>query len=142
MNSFQITVLGVAVALLVIILTVVGVVLASNKKNMTFPPSSLPCPNYWQMNSDGKCVIPVAPKMPDNPDPGYKDYYTPANTGTGDFTTYNSKPLPGYDAASGTVNFANSGWGTSASSATCAKRDWAKKAGILWDGVTNYNGCP
>lgn len=141
MDSFQITVLGVAVSLLIIILAVLGVVLTSNKKNTIYPPSALPCPNYWQMNVDGKCVIPIASPAPQNPAPEYIDTYTSANIGTWDKSTYNGKPLPGLNVASGTVNFADHGWGASASSATCAKRDWAKKAGIFWDGVTNYNGC-
>jgi len=132
MDGFQITVLGIAVGLLIIILAVVGVVLTSNAKNMTFPPTALPCPNYWQMNSEGKCVIPVAP---------------PVSTGNiqavniGSTTPMSQSTTPGLDTATNTINFAHNGWGTSTSSATCAKRKWAKEQGIFWDGVSNYNGC-
>lgn len=144
MNTFQTTVLGIAVTLLIIILAVIGVLLIKNKKNLIFPPTSLPCPNYWQLNADGTCSIPVATPMPNNAgavSSQYMDSYIPVNIGSWDRKTYNGKPLPGLDATGYSINFSHNGWGSSSYSATCAKRDWAKKAGIIWDGVSNYNGC-
>lgn len=141
MDGFQMTVLGIAVGLLIIILAVVGVVLASNSRNMLFPPSSLPCPNYWQMNSDGKCVIPVAPPAASSTSgvtSQYIDSHTAVNIGS---STISQSTTPGLDTTTNTINFAHNGWGTSTSSATCAKRKWAKEQGIFWDGISNYNGC-
>jgi len=139
MDSFQITVLGVAVALLIIILAVFGVMMTAHKKNLIYPPTALPCPNYWQRNSDGTCMIPIAPEAPTGM--ANTPQYMPVNIGSWDKKTYNGKAMPGLDATGLNVDFSSTAWGTSAGSATCAKRDWAKKYGILWDGVSNYNGC-
>lgn len=139
MNTFQITVLGVAVAILIIILAVFGVMMAKHKKNLIYPPTSLPCPNYWLRNSDGTCMIPIAPEAPRGMTG--QPQYVPVNLGKWDKKTYNEKPLPGLDATGLNVDFNSTAWGTNAGSATCAKRDWANKNKILWDGVSNYNGC-
>ena len=129
MNSFQIIVLGIAVSLLIIILAVIGVIMVNNSNNLIFPPNSLPCPNYWQLNSDGTCNIPISS--------------TSASTAVniGSFDTAKTTTTPGFDKTKNTINFSDNGWGANSSSATCAKKAWANSAGILWDGITNYNGC-
>ena len=128
MDGFKTTVLGVAVVVLILVLTVVGLMMAGNQANMLFPPTSLPCPNYWQLTSDGKCKLP---------------YLGPGNGNEANLGSLkaDSSNTPGYDSTNKTVDFNSNAWGASGITATCAKQAWAKKAGILWDGVSNYNGC-
>jgi hypothetical protein len=127
MDGFQIAVLGVAIALLIIILAAIGIIMTTNKNNMVFPPSTLPCPNYWQVDADGKCIIPTSPDK--------------INIGSFDKSRYTLTTLPGLDSANNKIDFNNNAWGSKKGGATCAKRDWAKASEILWDGITNYNGC-
>lgn len=135
MNTFQTTVLSIALVVLMIIFIVIGIVMANNRLNIMYPPSSLPCPNYWQLNSDGTCNIPVAITPAEGVPPT-----PPVNFGTWDGKTLDGKTtVPGLK--SGTVNFNNANWGSGNQTATCAKQKWAKQYGILWDGVSNYNGC-
>jgi hypothetical protein len=138
MNSFQVSILGIAVALLVIILVVVGVFMSQNKVNYIYPPTALPCPDYWQLNGNGTCSIPVT----GTPPPGVPSV-PPVNIGTWDGITLDgTAKMPGIDANNSNIDFNSSAWAAvGASSATCAKKNWAKQNKILWDGVSNYNGC-
>ena len=129
MDGFQTTILGVAVVILILILAVVGLMMANNKANLLYPPSSLPCPNYWQLNSDGACVIPTKPVAGSGK--------TTVNIGTWSSST----PTAGYNQTTNSIDFKNNSWGAPGNSATCAKRKWARDLGILWDGVSNFNGC-
>lgn len=129
-------VIVIALVALILILGIVGFFMAQNKVNYIYPPSSIPCPNYWQQNGDGTCAIPTSivppPGVPPTP---------PVNIGTWDGKTMDGKTaLPGLK--SGNIDFTDAGWASSNGlSATCAKQKWAKQYGILWDGVVNYNGC-
>ena len=118
MNAFQTTVLGVAVVILILILTVFGVLLARNKKNLIYPPNTLPCPNYWQRNNDGTCMIPIAQPVLPNDDP--QPHNKAINIGSWDRSTYNGKLIPGLDASRLNVDFNNSAWGANKDSATGA----------------------
>ena len=118
MDSFHYSVLGIALVMLIIMFIIVGVMLSRNKVSIIYPPYANDCPNYWSMNSDGKCIV-----------------STGINKPSGD-----TAALPGI--SSGSVDFKNQGWGTysGATSAICAKKKWAVDKGVLWDGVSNYNG--
>ena len=135
MDGFQITILIIAAVILILILAVVGVVMSKNVRSSVYPPSSLSCPDYWQLNSDGTCQIPV--------DTTGAGATIGVNKGTWDGSTVDgTKSLPGLNSGAGTVNFNDSNWGSvGSSSATCAQQKWANKYGILWDGISNYNGC-
>jgi len=39
------------------------------------------------------------------------------------------------------INFQNSLWTSTGVSTTCAHQRWAKNYNVVWDGVTNFNGC-
>ena len=123
MDIFYIIVLSVAVMLLILILTYIGIKMVYNRNaaGNTFPPSYSPCPDYWQTDSAGHCVVPSA---------------TATNHGTG---PYNS--APGYSSIpNDNIDFTASAWTTNGSS-ICSKRTWANSNNVVWDGITNYNGC-
>lgn len=66
------------------------------------------------------------------------DYWTETKDGCQPGTLNN-------DPSHGTINFEDrSGdWanGLGGMSNTCAKKSWANNNGVLWDGISNYNGC-
>ena len=60
MNSFQVIVLSIAVVILILVLTFVGVLMSRTTGSTVFPPTANDCPDYWQVRSDGTgCNIPM-----------------------------------------------------------------------------------
>ena len=96
------------------------------KYNNVFPPVALECPNYWNSDKDGNgktiCYIPTGG----------------VNTGT-----FNGKNVAGLgsNANGNFINFNDSNWGSTGDSATCTKSKWCIKNKIIWDGISNFNGC-
>jgi hypothetical protein len=130
MDFFYISVITVAVILLIIILTFVGIQMKSNAgSKQAFPPSMSDCPDYWQMDSCGNCVIPSK---------GSKNSGTLYNANNR--LVSNSSNTVGFNSSNNSINFNASGW-TGSSSAICTKRNWTSNNGVFWDGVTNYNNC-
>jgi len=122
MDIFYIIVLSVAIMLLILILTYIGIKMVYNRNSAgnTFPPSYSPCPDYWQSDSTGKCVVPNSGAL---------------NRGDG---TYETNKPSGY--SDGKIDFTATAWTTNGSS-ICSKRTWANSNNVVWDGITNYNGC-
>lgn len=56
MKTFHIII--ISVASVVLIATSLLMYSQYGTKNPFFPPVSVNCPDYWELNSDGKCVIP------------------------------------------------------------------------------------
>jgi hypothetical protein len=145
MDVFYIIVLSVAVCLLILILTYIGIKMSNKTSNVTpYPPSALTCPDYWDQTTDSSgnsvCIIPpyAAPGssvMPANTGSIYGD------NGKNNLSATGPSAVAGYSGASGTINFSNSGWNNSGASATCAQKNWANKYGLQWDGISNYNNC-
>jgi hypothetical protein len=138
MDSFQLTVLGIAVIILIVILSFIGITLANNNKSVVFPPVANSCPDYWTVSSDGtKCIVPLSSAT--NVGNIYvRDKLSTVFT----TTTINSKApygTPGY--SSGAINFSDAGWTANGKSTICQQKGWANNYGIQWDGVSNYNNC-
>ena len=60
METFYLIVLSVAIILLIIILAYIGIYGMNEKSKSAFPPVKYDCPDYWQKNENGKCVIPTS----------------------------------------------------------------------------------
>jgi len=124
MDSFYTIVLTIALFLLIIILTYVGIQMTNRTSNVSvYPPSAQPCPDYWLQSADPTkpgCVIPPV---------GQK------NTSG----TLGSENTPGFK--NNVINFNDPKWSDNGATATCNQSTWASKNGIQWDGVSNYNGC-
>lgn len=134
MDSFQIIVLSIAIVVLIIILTVIGLALKNMKNKIVFPPIANMCPDYWQVADDGQsCVIPLQGKT--NAGSIYDTGSIPfsATPGTATYT-------PGYNSSNATINFTDAGWSSNATS-TCNKQTWSNKYNLVWDGISNYNSC-
>jgi|Laugresbdmm110sn_2_1035109.scaffolds.fasta_scaffold211451_1 hypothetical protein len=116
MEAFYIITLTIAVTILILILTYVGIKMRNTKKNAVFPPQNYICPDNWSYNGSG-CVIPT----------------------TTDQSKMNITNTPGYDGLS--INFSDPGWRSNGKTAICNQAAWAKHNNINWDGVSNYSGC-
>ena len=131
--DFYTIVLTIAVVLLILILTFVGIKMSSskynNQTNVPFPPVKSSCPDYWVV--DGSyCVIPTNGRT---------------NTGTiynnnGDITLLPSSTY-GYVSGNSYINFNDAMWGKMGKTTVCQQKDWTGKYNVVWDGVSNYNNC-
>jgi hypothetical protein len=139
MDIFYIIVLTVAIILLIGILAFIGVRMTKNSAHISiYPPTSLPCPDYWSQTTDSTgntfCVIPpyIAPSS-SSP--------IPSNTGN----IYNSSGLNTLTSTPGqsgnAINFKDPAWASSGKSDVCAQKQWANSHLIQWDGVSNFSSC-
>ena len=119
METFYIIVLSIAVVLLILILTFVGIMMKTQDSSTVFPPTVNTCPDFWTV-SDGSCNIITIGKnaLASNP------------------TDPNVAPYP----KSGKIDPNDPLWSKNGS-AICNQKKWANNASISWDGVSNYNGC-
>jgi hypothetical protein len=123
MDSFYMIVVLIAVILLILCLTGVGILMGYQDANLVFPPKANNCPDGWTTVGN-VCTVPTA--------------FISSTTGltaTQGFTA----PV----AASGstpeklaTIDFSKDYWAN-----ICEKKKWANKFNINWDGVSNYNKC-
>ena len=145
MESFYWTVLVIAVLALIAALSYVGILMAYyTGSSTTYPPVASSCPDLWRLSdtNTNACVI------PSNTSSNVGTIYIRENSvdrlnlsapGTGDAVVGSDK-TPGLDSTNALIDFTDARWGSS-SNATCAKKRWADQYGLVWDGVTNYNGC-
>lgn len=127
METFYLVVLSVAIILLIIILAYIGIYGMNEKSKSAFPPVKYDCPDYWQKNEYGECVIPTS-----GPNMG-------AFNNKGDLIP-TIQNIPGINYNNDAINFEDAGWSASGSS-RCAQKKWANDNGIVWDTVSNYNQC-
>lgn len=124
MESFYIIVLSVALLLLIVILTYIGIKMGDKTSNVSvYPPSSQPCPDYWLQSANPTnlgCVIPPTGQ-------------------TNTSAALNSSNTPGYN--NGVINFGDQKWSNNGATSTCNQLAWANKNSIQWDGVSNFSGC-
>jgi hypothetical protein len=132
MDIFYIIVLTVATIILILMLTYIGIQMRNKTGTSgTYPPVATMCPDYWTVDNDG-----ISCKIPD-----------PSNKNAG--TLYKDKALlittsttPGYNSVNTTIDFTDKGWtSTTGKTSVCAQKQWASTNNVMWDGVSNYNGC-
>jgi len=145
MEIFYIVTLSVAVVLLILILTYLGLKMASEDNQVgVYPPNKMRCPDTWKNVKDNeedelyKCAV------PDNGELNIGSMYT-SEEGT---TLQDSvTSAPGFFEATEDLparfDFTVSGWAgyKSGLTADCSKRTWSSEQGIMWDGITNYSSC-
>jgi hypothetical protein len=136
MDYFYIIVSVIAIVVLIILLTIVGISLRNHSTSPggnTWPPTESTCPDYWKVdkNDSTYCMLPDSNGNYRNSGSIFKTVNN-ASVLDGNFTTTNVK---GYDANASRINFADPYY------TACNKQSWAKKWNVYWDGYTNYNGC-
>ena len=138
MEQFYVIVITIAIVLLILALTYIGVFLiGDDTAKVTFPPHSNQCPDYWEVNGDGSCEIQknginLGTKLDGTGERTYADadkleFVVNKNDGSVD----DSYPQP--DVTNTSIPFENR--------TICEKKQWANDFGVAWDGVTNYNKC-
>jgi hypothetical protein len=162
MEDFYFYTVAIALVILIIMLAMIGITLSYGNETKVYPPIENDCPDYWVQatNTDningqtrtGDSTVPT----------DYCKYpaITGTNKGSVDGNLYiagsmsnnwadisNSIGGIGGNLVSGTCYIQMKGndpkWGNLYPGMTvrCAKQKWALDRGIVWDGVTNYNGC-
>lgn len=124
MDIFYIIVPSIAICLLILILGFIGVKMAGNNGGKlgssvtAFPPQSGTCPDLWTIQGNS-CIWPqVAPF-----------------NGTNTILSASAAVVP-----AGATKFGSTGINFTAST-SCDLKNWANSNNVLWDGITNYNGC-
>jgi hypothetical protein len=126
MDLFYIIVLTVAIIVLILVLTYMGLAMKNSSATSTYPGKQEICPDYWNLTTDGSsCIIPTTGK----------NMGTSSQVKLADGYTY------GLSSDGKAINFQSPLWTSTGVSTTCAYQRWAKNYGIVWDGVTNFNGC-
>lgn len=176
MEDFYFYTVAIALVILIIMLTMIGITLSYGNETKVYPPIENDCPDYWTkaaVNEFGGTItandinlpegtdvtnffkVPIGATNPGNSEfqDGAKinsDYWTdasnssdpkrPANSDgiTGVKTTVNGKHMYYIQLKGNDAEWSNLYPGMSV---RCAKQKWALDRGIVWDGVTNYNGC-
>ncbi|MFY7728677.1 MAG: hypothetical protein ACOVRN_04100 [Flavobacterium sp.] len=105
MEGFQKIVLFSAIIILIIALVFIGISFTRATKQ-SWPPMTPECPDYWTVDSSGKCV-------------NTKDLGTCSKPANRPHLEVNFNDAP-YTGANG----------------VCAKYTWAKNCGVSWDGIT------
>jgi hypothetical protein len=155
MEDFYFYTLAIALIILLIMLTMIGITLSYGNETKVYPPVQNDCPDYWvQATKDD--VIKGNTRQKDSSEPtDYCIYPTlnGTNKGSGDGNLYISdnwidiSNSIGGNIVAGTYYVQIKGndakWGNLYPGMTvrCAKQKWALDYGFVWDGVTNYNGC-
>jgi hypothetical protein len=107
--NFQKTIIVIAIIILIIGLIFVGVSLKTNKENNVWPPIVGDCPDYWiDLSGNGSACFNRQSLGKCNLPRGNIKNTKDFNTST--FTGQNGK---------------------------CAKYTWAKRCGVIWDGITS-----
>jgi hypothetical protein len=128
MDTFYLIILSIAVIFLILFLTVTGIMMRKQRKDEIFPAIPNTCPDGWTNDASNNCIVPTP--LP----PPLTDSILASTIGTTSKTTANIKTYA--------INFNDPKWnGLSGKSAICAKRSWANKNNVVWDGVSNYNSC-
>ena len=167
MEDFYFYACIVALVILILILTMVGITISYGQGAQLLPLTAAKCPDYWTPSGD-YCLYP--PSL-NGTNRGSSDFINgsnnyPSTEDTGNLIVLNTKTV----TSAGNINFTpndipgdvgtngklyikmnnnDASWnsadfysGTFAGlTPRCAKRQWANLNGIVWDGVTNYNGC-
>jgi hypothetical protein len=135
MEMFHVIVLTVALVILILLLTFIGIIMSKNRTSQAYPPAYNTCPDYWAVATDGSnCVIPN---------------FNGINTGTlytsggilnsSVYSTFgfNSPTDPKTNKTTYQINFTDPSWKGS----VCNQKAWATNNNIVWDGISNYNSC-
>lgn len=133
MLSFYTIVTIIAIVLLIIALTIIGLAMRKNTLKDEYPDYQYLCPDSWTLQADQKTCMPNSNM--NNPEINPVNPRTPLlnapNTGT---IVHSGVNISSNRIAS--INISSDNWPS-----MCEKTNWAKKNKILWDGIANNNTC-
>lgn len=132
MDYFYKITMMVAIIILILILTYIGITMSNGSFTSTqvFPPQYASCPDYWDAVKQGDqifCKVPMPKAESGNPNVG--QIYDSDNNLV--LNTSNTSEFQ-----NNMIEFDEAKWG-----GICEMKTWSERYGIVWDGVTNYNKC-
>ena len=149
-----------ALVLLIIVLTALGIMMTYLQSTTSFPPTQNSCPDYWDASASNPdlCKFPLkGGKNVGEIEKYSENGYINASSGTADswhtklkLQTDDTPPIVFDTTKKNLTKYAyiqlnnnDSGWSSlyPGKTARCAQQAWAIENGLVWDGVTNYNGC-
>uniref|UniRef100_A0A6C0JKE3 CPW-WPC domain-containing protein n=1 Tax=viral metagenome TaxID=1070528 RepID=A0A6C0JKE3_9ZZZZ len=136
MDLFYIIVLIIAIVVLIIVLTIIGFGMKyHNGSGDTWPPVAATCPDYWNIDNVGKCIIPeLDTSQPKKAPRNTGSIYVPDSSNSGNLKLNTEiNKITGYDLYK--INFSDPYY------TDCNKKSWANTYSIYWDGYSNFNGC-
>ncbi len=144
MDEFYTYVAIGAAVILIIVLIAFGVMMSELHTTDLFPPTYQTCPDMWKIDASGGCVVPSGGTaknrgtlaLPESPP------YVTTSSGDGSLPRLINAVLT--DGSSASLKLNDAGIMNElypSKSDRCSKKQWALNNGIVWDGVTNYNGC-
>ena len=141
METFYLIVLAIATIVFILVLLFFGLMMQKGNVNQVYPPVANTCPDMWPIVDGSNCRIPWDSGV-DEPDinKGGKEWdevaksLTDANINVfkASTTTGNSKTA---------FSPADPKWSAGGLTPVCEQKKWANKNNILWDGISNFNGC-
>ena len=132
MELFYPIVLFIAVVLLILVLTFMGILLRSQNQTKLFPNNANICPDYWTSDLSGNCTMPT--------ELSFNNPTTMLNTGSLVNLGTNSAIAP-FPTTPTSFSTTNPLWGSGGASAICQQKQWSNQNNIVWDGISNYNSC-
>lgn len=166
-DPFYMYVVVGALLILIIVLIALGVMMSELQTTALFPPTQNACPDYWDLSSNGQCVYPTESNAK-NTGSNIISQYTDPNSNS-KYIGINSPGFAGITGWGQKLNVSdgmNKYRGDSVIqqkykfvslsdpsgvaglkelypglSTRCAQRKWAINNDLVWDGVTNFNGC-
>ena len=137
MERFYWIVILIALLALIGILTYIGILMTYYRyKDTTYPPVAASCPDLWMVSPTNPniCRIPTYSDKAIN----VGSTYVPALPDSNDPPNFqlNESNTHGINMTTKDIDFTGSHWAS-----TCTKQSWANTYGLVWDGVTNFNGC-
>lgn len=148
----------VALVILILMLTMVGITISYGNRLKVYPPSQNGCPDYWQVgdtnalnnnNMESGAAATEYCRVPALSGTNIGVDFLNTTTGAPDDWSEIRGNIGGNTAATGNnsyyirFNGNDTKWNTWYPGLTtrCAKRKWALDNSIVWDGVSNFNGC-
>lgn len=138
----------IAVIVLILILIAFGIMMNKVKSSDAYPPTFNACPDGWKIDSLGNCLFPMTGGKNRGDITATGNIIStgvsyPWYTGAG-----NLLASAGVDSSATATSLKLNNadlWGNLAAykglPIRCAQKKWADGLGIVWDGITNYNGC-
>lgn len=140
MESFYLIVLGIAIVMLILVLTGIGLLMRTQTASSVYPPMANTCPDGWTIAADGSCTIPST-----GPNRGFiiaGTSYTQTDIQNSLLkSTKKDGPYPGTSFTASSFSPTDADWSSNKLSAVCQQKKWANTNNIVWDGISNYNSC-
>ena len=138
MPSFYLIAVIIAVVLLILCLTGVGILMKYQNAGQVFPPAAQVCPDGWTID-----VSTCGVKIGTTPNNGRLGSIKYSDLSANSPYQLNSYSLPANYLISSTIGDADISVNFTLPAkiwTTCQQKNWANKYGIEWDGISNYNG--